>query len=74
MLIANNKNHYGMQFDYDRPSNMALKLRYARSILTAGSTALDTNKNGVDKESDGIENRQNDSTRSKEFGVHLNTT
>lgn len=53
---------------------MALKLRYARSILTAGSMAVDTNKNGVDKESDGMENRQNDSTRSKEFGVHLNTT
>ena len=52
---------------------MALNLRYARSMLTAGSTVVDTSKNGVDKDSDGIEKRQNDSTRSKEFGVHSNT-
>ena len=53
---------------------MALNLRYARSMLMAGSTALDSSKNGVDKDKDGIENRQNDSTSSKEFGVHSNTT
>ena len=64
----------GYSFDHDRPSNMALNLRYARSMLIAGSTALDTSRNGVDKESDGIENRQNDSTRSKEFGIHSNIT
>ena len=58
----------------DRPSNMALNLRYARSMLMAGSTALDTSRNGVDKDNDGMENRQNDSTSSKEFGVHSNTT
>lgn len=52
---------------------MALNFRYARSILMAGSTALDTSRNGVDKDSDGIVNRQNDSTSSKVFGVHSNT-
>ena len=43
-------------------------------MLIAGSTVLATSRNGVDREREGIEKRQNDSTSSSELGRHSKTT